>query len=309
MEDQKKVSPYQQAADQIISQLEAGTVPWRKPWVSQGLPKNLISQKEYRGMNVFLLMLQQKASPWWLTAKQAKDLGGHVMKGEKGTAICKYAVYDRKSRNEETGEDGTTRAGYWKTWHVFNITQCNPELAEELGLNKPQAPIEDLPAAQAIWDGYPDKPKLVDAGAAFYRPSEDLIGTPVRGAFKEQREYYSTLFHEMVHSTGALKRLSREGITNGDGFGGDKYSAEELVAEFGASMLCGVVGIAPAVVENSAAYIKHWLEKLKLNDNNKKMLMQSISAAQKACDHIRDVKFEKPVEQPQQEPELAAVAA
>lgn len=305
MEDNKKVSPYQLAADQIIAQLEAGTVPWRKPWVSQGLPKNLISQKEYRGMNVFLLLLQQKASPWWLTVKQANTLGGHVMKGEKGTAICKYATYDRKRKNEETGEEGTSRAGYWKTYYVFNVAQCNPELAEALGLNKPVAPVEDLPAAQAIWDGYSDKPKLVDAGAAFYRPSEDLIGMPVRGAFKEQREYYSTLFHEMVHSTGSLKRLSREGITNGDGFGGDKYSAEELIAEFGASMLCGVVGIAPDVVENSAAYIKTWLEKLKASDN-KKMLMQSISAAQKACDHIR---VEKPAEQPQQEPELVAVAA
>ena len=62
-----KKSAYQQAADTLIAQLEAGTVPWRKPWVSAGMPTNLVSQKEYRGINVFLLAMQNYASPYWLT--------------------------------------------------------------------------------------------------------------------------------------------------------------------------------------------------------------------------------------------------
>jgi antirestriction protein ArdC len=289
--DEKRINPYQKAADTLIAQLEAGTVPWRKPWASVGMPKNLISKKEYRGMNVLVLLLENRPSPYWLTVPQANKLGGHVMKGEKGTAICKYSVYDRKSRNEETGEEASSRRGFMKAYTVFNIAQCNPELAEGLGLNKPAAPIEDLPAAQAVWDNFPNKPTLRDADKAFYRPSDDSIGMPVRGAFKEQREYYFTLFHEMVHSTGATKRLNRE-KSSGNRFGDADYSVEELVAEFGASMLCSVVGIQPEVVANSASYIQNWLEVLKASDN-KKMLTQAVSAAQKACDHIRAVKYER----------------
>ena len=302
----ERKNAYQMAADSLIAQLEAGTVPWRRPWVSAGMPRNLVSRKEYRGMNVFALLLQQRSSPYWLTFKQALYLGGNVMKGEKGTYICKYSVYDRKSHNEEAGEEGSSRAGYLKIYCVFNVTQCNPELAEKLGLNQPAAPIEDLPAAQAIWDSYPNKPELRDSGRAYYRASDDHIGMPPRTAFAEQREYYSTLFHEMVHSTGAAKRLDREGITKpGKGFGDADYSQEELVAEFGASMLCAITGIQPAVVQNSAAYIKSWLEVLKASDN-KKALQKAISDAQKACDHIRVAQAETPQAAPVEE--LVAVA-
>jgi antirestriction protein ArdC len=305
MEQKKK--PYERAAEKLIAQLEAGTVPWRKPWVSVGLPKNLVSQKPYRGMNVFILLLEQRPSPYWLTYKQATDLGGYVMKGEKGTTICKYAIYDRRSRNEETGEEGTSRRGFLKAYTVFNIAQCNPELAESLGLNKPAQPIEDLPAAQAIWDNYPNRPAFQESNAAYYRPSADLIGMPPSSAFKEQREYYSTLFHEMIHSTGSIKRLSRDGITDPIKFGSHKYAEEELVAEFGASMLAATCGIQPDVVENSAAYIKHWLDVLKASDNTK-MLQHAITQAQKACDHIgvSAVEEDKPEEQAEQ---LEAVAA
>jgi antirestriction protein ArdC len=115
---------------------------------------------------------------------------------------------------------------------------------------------------------------------------------PLRTAFPEQREFYSTLFHEMVHSTGAVKRLNRDGISKLDKFGSEQYSAEELVAEFGSAMLCAVCGIQPSVVENQAAYIKTWLERLKGWEDSATLLMRAISAAQKACDHIRVAKEE-----------------
>jgi antirestriction protein ArdC len=283
-----KRSAYQQAADSLVAQLEAGVVPWRKPWTTS-LPKNLVSQKEYRGMNLFLLALSGYPSPYWLTFKQAGDLGGgYVMKGEHGTHIFKFSVYDRK-RKDENNEDTLERGMYWKSYTVFNITQCNPELAESLGLNAPAGPTEDLPAAQAIWDNYPNRPELKDSDHAFYRPPDDLIGMPPVCKFKKTREYYSTLFHEMVHSTGSNKRLCRE---FGKGMGSEKYSTEELVAEFGSAMLCGVTGIQPEVVENQAAYIATWLQVLKASDN-KKAITQAISAAQKACDLIRGVKAEQ----------------
>jgi antirestriction protein ArdC len=287
-----KKSAYQQAADALIAQLEAGTVPWRKPWTSIGMPRNLVSQKEYRGINVFLLAMQNYPSPYWLTFNQAKQLGGSIQKGAKGTSIMfwKPTRYTKKdSEGNEEARHGMICRGYT----VFNLMQCNPELAEKLGLNKPQAPVEDLPAAEAIWANFPNRPTYKDSDKAFYRPSTDEIHMPLRTSFKEQREFYSTLFHEMVHSTGATKRLNRDGIAKLDTFGSEQYSAEELVAEFGSAMLCAVAGIQPSVVENQAAYIKTWLQRLK-GEDNATLLIRAVSAAQKACDHIRvEVKSEE----------------
>jgi antirestriction protein ArdC len=288
-----KKSAYQQAADTLIAQLESGTVPWRKPWVSVGMPRNLVSQKEYRGINVFLLAMQNQVSPFWLTFKQANQLGGSVLKGEKGTQIMFWKPTQWTKKNaagDEESRNGMVCRGYT----VFNISQCNPELAEKLGLNAPQAPVEDLPTAEAIWANYANRPEYKDADKAFYRPSTDTLHMPLRSAFAEQREFYSTLFHEMIHSTGSTKRLNRDGIAHLDSFGSQQYSAEELIAEFGSAMLCAVSGIQPSVVENQAAYIKCWLERLK--GDNAQMLIRAISAAQKACDHIR-VNVEKASEE------------
>lgn len=293
-------SAYEQATETLLAQLEAGTIPWRKPWVSAGLPRNLKSQKEYRGMNVILLAIQNQASPYWLTFNQAKDMGGSIKKGEHGTHIMFWSTYNKKTttRDEATGDtsESVRRTGFWRSYVVFNLMQCEQEFIDKLGLNKPAGPVEDLPAAQAIWDNYPDRPTLINADAAFYRPPTDEIGMPLRTAFKEQREYYSTLFHEMTHSTGARNRLNRDEVTKHTSFGSNDYSAEELVAEFGSCMLCGLVGISPVVIENQAAYIKNWLNKLRLQDN-KRVLMQAVSAAQKACDHIRAVKQQEVTEE------------
>lgn len=289
----EKKSAYQQAADTLIAQLEAGTVPWRKPWTSVGMPRNLVSQKEYRGINVFLLAMQNYASPYWLTFKQAAKLGGTIMKGQKGTQII-YWNFTKYTKKNAEGENEMRKGAFCTSYTVFNLAQCNPELAEQLGLNQPVGPIEDLPAAEAIWANYPSRPDYSDADKAFYRPSTDSIHMPPRHRFKEQREFYSTLFHEMIHSTGAVKRLNRDGIAKLDVFGSEQYSAEELVAEFGSAMLCAVVGIQPTVVENQAAYIKTWLERLKGREDSATLLVRAISAAQKACDHVRvEVKHEE----------------
>lgn len=276
-----KKSGQQQAVDSIIAQLEAGVVPWRKPWTSR-YPRNLVSQKPYRGLNVFVLALAGYPSEYWLTFKQAQNLGGTVKRGEHGTHITKWGTYNRKSKSED-GEETSSRSGYWQTYTVFNLTQTEG-IAEALGLVSTE-PLEDIPAAQAIWDGYKGRPAYKDSDHAWYRPSEDLIGMPLRSAFASQAEYYSTLFHEATHSTGHISRLNRDGITNTIQFGSEDYSNEELVAEFGAAMLCGQCGIAPGTVDNSAAYIRTWLTKLKLSDN-KSVIPKAMSAAQKACDLI-----------------------
>ena len=79
---------YEIITSRIIEKLEAGIIPWHKPWQSvEGMPKNLISKKEYRGINVFMLAVQGYESPYWLSFKQAQELGGNIKKDEKGTPV------------------------------------------------------------------------------------------------------------------------------------------------------------------------------------------------------------------------------
>ena len=85
---------------QILSQLEAGTVPWRQPWQSPGVPKNLLTQRPYRGMNVWLLVSRPYASPYWLTYKQAQTIGGWVRKGEQGTTVMFWQFADEQPESE-----------------------------------------------------------------------------------------------------------------------------------------------------------------------------------------------------------------
>jgi antirestriction protein ArdC len=122
-----------------------------------------------------------------------------------------------------------------------------------------------------------------DARAA-YIPARDVVTMPSRTAFESQAEYYSTLFHELTHSTGHAKRLDREGFRSPQKFGSESYSREELIAEMGSAMLCGVAGIEQTTLANSAAYLKSWIARLK---SDSKLVISAASAAQKAADYIR----------------------
>jgi antirestriction protein ArdC len=106
---------------------------------------------------------------------------------------------------------------------------------------------------------------------------------PSRNLFNSSEEFYSTLFHELTHSTGHASRVGREGIETLNGYGSESYSKEELVAEMGAAMLCGVTGIAQSTIENSAAYLKTWIERLK---SDSKLIVSAASQAQKSSDYI-----------------------
>ena len=53
---------YAIVTEKIINLLEQGVVPWRRPWTSTGLPRNLVSKKPYRGINHFLLSASKYVS-------------------------------------------------------------------------------------------------------------------------------------------------------------------------------------------------------------------------------------------------------
>jgi antirestriction protein ArdC len=107
---------------------------------------------------------------------------------------------------------------------------------------------------------------------------------PARTAFDSPAEYYATLFHELTHSAGHAKRLGREGFDRPQMFASESYSREELIAEMGSAMLCGVAGIEQKTLANSAAYLKTWIARLK---SDSKLIVSAASAAQKAADYIR----------------------
>jgi antirestriction protein ArdC len=250
---------YSLVTEKIINLLESGVVPWRKPWTSAGLPRNLVSKKPYRGVNFFLLSSSKYVFPFWLTMRQANELGGHVRKGEDSTAVVFWKIDDVKQStaeldSEETGEKARRRF-ILRFYRVWNVEQCD----------LPQGVLDKLPkiethehdpieAAERIIAEMPNRPEVQYAGSkAFYSSTPDRITLPPRELFASAEEFYATALHETVHSTGSQKRLAREGICETPPFGSAVYSKEELCAEMGAAYLCAEAGISTAVVENQAA--------------------------------------------------------
>jgi len=275
---------YEIVTERIIAALEKGVVPWRMPWRTQGgsgLPKNLQSGKEYRGVNIFLLGAQGYASPWWVTYKQCTARGGQVRKGEKGTPVIFWKVGDHKTKVGKSGKP--EKMFILRYYTVFNVAQCD-------GLDYPKEAVVEAPTFDPIEQcekivlAYKTLPKIEHGGGrACYSPSFDKVMMPEKESFGKREEYYSTLFHELTHSTGHESRLNRDGIMNPIRFASHDYSFEELVAECGAAFLCAHAGILDTTLDNSAAYISHWVSKLK---SEPRWIVEASSKAAKAADYI-----------------------
>ena len=251
--------------DRILAALEEGTVPWRKPWQGgeSGLPYNAASNRHYNGINVWNLHLAAQfkgySDPRWLTFKQARAKGGSVRKGEKSET----AIFWKVLRKEEGGEE--KRFAFLKAYRVFNVQQCDGlDLAPIVDTVSDHDPIA---SGEEIKKGYVDELRggfHHGGGRAFYSPSEDRVQLPKLESFESSEAYYSTLFHELCHSTGHRSRLAREEVINPARFGDHTYAREELVAEFGASFLCGIAGIERGdSIAQSAAYIAGWKRAIK----------------------------------------------
>jgi antirestriction protein ArdC len=266
-----------------------GVIPWRKPWTSAGVPRNLVSKKPYRDVNVFLLSASKNVSPFWLTFRQANELGGHVRKGEESTVVVFWKVEDSDTKAQELdteeSKEKTPRRFLLRYYRVFNLEQC--ELPQSVLDKLPKIeryehdPIE---AAERIIAGMPNAPEIQHGGSkAFYSSLTDRITLPPRELFISAEEFYGTAIHECCHASGAVKRLNRPSITEAAPFGSPVYSQEELIAEMGAAFLCAEAGISPAVIDNQAAYVAGWLAKLR---GDRKLLVHAAAQAQRAADFI-----------------------
>src|ERR1700726_1546303 len=285
---------YEIVTEQIIKQLETGVAPWRKPWRTE-MPCNLVSRKPYRGINVFLLGFQGYGTKYWLTFNQAKALGGHVKQGEHGSKCVFWKIDEYSRENADTGEQESRTSALVRYYTVFNIEQCEGFSA----LRESRPVVNAIDSCEAIIDAMPNKPRVEQDHSACYRPSTDTVGIPARSAFTHAAEYYSTLFHELTHSTGHASRLGRFETASVDQhlFGSESYSKEELVAELGASMLCGVAGIEQSTLENSAAYLRSWVKRLR---DDSRLIVSAASLAQKAADFILGKQAKAEAEETQQ---------
>jgi len=278
----KNDAVYKIVTDKIITMLEQGEIPWQKSWIGVA-PTNLISKNPYRGINSLLLGCQDYSNPYWLTYKQSMDKGGYVKKGEKGTLIV---FWKTRKLQDPPGEDSNDTEEnkmipLLRYYKVFNVLQCEG-VKYPSWKNQDNNPIEQC---EKVVNGYNDCPEIKpDLSRAYYSPTVDFIGIPSKNQFSSSEEYYSTLFHELTHSTGHKNRLDRKLIGLGHAFGSVDYSKEELIAEIGASFLCNITGIDNAVVtKNNAGYIQGWLKKL--NENNR-LIIQAASKAQISTDYI-----------------------
>lgn len=262
---------YQEITDKIIDQLEAGCVPWVRPWGAIGIPTNARTKRPYSGINIVLLWQHDFPTQEWVTFKQALEMGGNVRKGEKGTRIV-YA--DKFVPKSEKGEENPRAIPFLRAYTVFNVAQCD-------GLPPPPRPPE-IPTESVIDPIIRNSgvPVYEDRARAAYIPSQDFIEMPARHTFRSFADWGSTILHELVHATGHPDRLNRD-LSNP--FGSKLYACEELVAEMGSAFCCARLGLEPTV--RHADYLGEWLKVLK---EDSRAIIRAASHASKAADWIME---------------------
>jgi antirestriction protein ArdC len=276
-------SVYEIVTDRIIEQLENNVIPWQKPWagITSG-SFNRISKKPYSLLNQMLLKFDGEYASY----KQWQDIGGHVRKGAKSEIV----VFWKIQPVEEEHEDGTREVKqipflrYYNVFHISQVDGVEPLPKEEL------KDIEPIEKAESILYDYWTREHIIiehkTGDDAYYSPSRDLIRLPLFEQFINANEYYSTAFHESVHSTMKESRCNRaeERKDKLVAFGSEDYSKEELVAEIGSANLMNIVGIETSgTFRNSTAYIQNWLSVLR---NDTKFIVSASSKAEKAVKYI-----------------------
>lgn len=291
MKPELKKELYAEVTAGLIEQMEQGVAIWQKPWVVSRAfqPQNGFSGRLYSGFNRMMLGWLQadvfdSQDPRWFTMNNVKQIeGARVRKGSKSTIVVYNAPAQYEKKNESTGEVESKTWWNTKYYRVFHASQVDglPEYDVESEVPVQPDGDEDYPGVSVLDVWCHDNLHSYEYGSnrACYIPSMDTIQMPEPDMFKRQSWYAQTLAHEIIHATGAEKRLNR---LEKCGFGTDSYAKEELVAEFGAAMLCGSLDI-PADMEQSAAYLKGWAAKCK---DDPGLLVSAANMAEKAIDFV-----------------------
>lgn len=302
------VNVYSLVTDRILEELEKGSIPWHKPWIRpttgytgvriavdpQSCAYSRSTGRPYSLLNQMLLC----RSGEWATYNQIQEAGGQVRKGEKSSPVVFWKFVEVKKTNS-TGEEETERVPMLRYYSVFHVeTQTEGIKPRARGAHDTVLVADTKTEFRQEWDAIAEADALVRkyldfsgvthtevvGDRAFYRPGADSIETPTRAQFRDPAEYYSTLFHEITHSTGHPARLDRFSVAGSHAFGSENYSKEELVAELGASALVNLLGIeSDGSFRNNAAYIQNWIGQLR-NDN--KLIVHASGKAEKAVNYI-----------------------
>lgn len=279
---------YEMITNKFIEELEKGIIPWQKPW--RGTLKNgafnRVTKKPYSLLNQMLLSKEGE----YASFKQWHDLGGTIKKGSKSEVV----VFWKIQPIEETKEDGTKEVKqipilrYFNVFHISCVDGVEPLDVAEL------TELEPIVEAERVKEEYKNRENIdiqeIITNEAFYSPSRDYIQVPCKEQYTDVTEFYSTLFHEMVHSTGHKSRLDRLDTSINSRFGSEAYSKEELVAEIGSATILNLLGIeTPKTFRNSTAYLQSWLRVLK-NDN--RFIISAATRAEKAVNYIMNMEVE-----------------
>ena len=282
-------------AERIIANLDNGVVPWRKPWVGgPRLATSYVTRKPYSLLNQIILGDPSE----YITFNQVRELGGRVKKGAKSSKIVFWNIlnYDKDGKlirnTREARENGVKvdrSIPYLKEWSVFNIADCEG-IEPHNDAPLPNNAAENLDAEKILNDYLTregiEMRRDALSSRAFYRLGDDSITVPRIDQFAATAEYYSTVFHECIHSTGKVGRLDRFADIDAAqaSFGSDSYSREELVAEIGAAYIVNALGLETEdSFQNSTAYLKHWRDRI-AEDNS--LIIVAAGRAEKAFNFI-----------------------
>lgn len=282
---------YQMVTDRILETMKQGIIPWHRPWTGvaqeDGGAISYVTRKPYSLLNQMLVGRPGE----YLTYKAAKELGGNVKKGEKSSIIVAYDHYYTKETDEKTGEEKLVAHQYLGYLNVFHIDQCEgipTKIKKDEEKPKPST-AEIRESAEEIISGYlasPDHPAFHNdkpSNSAYYSLTNDSVTVPMISQYAAGKdgEYYSTVFHELGHSTGKSSRLNRTfGFSKSD----PKYAYEELVAEITAAILCNRAGVDTAsTVKNTAAYLQGWMRECTQRPD---LFVEAASKADKAARYI-----------------------
>lgn len=271
----EKKNTNEQIVNKILESIETtNKLPWNAGWVRGGFPVNLTTGRRYNGINILMLWSRGFNKPMFATYKQIADKGGQVKKGEKGTPIIYYNFIEKAETNEKTGDEKVKQVPFAKLSYAFNISQTEGMVEQEVTGEHKDAEtfISKLPA------------KIIHGYDPCYAPKSDEVRVPLRSDVETEDRYYSVLFHELVHWTGAKGRMNREMSHKIE-----EYSFEELVAEIGSAFLMAEFGLTPCEEQN-AAYVKGWAERI---NSDKSMIIKAASQASKAVEYLLNFSKDK----------------
>jgi antirestriction protein ArdC len=297
-ESSSRADIYTTITNRIVEALEAGTRPWLKPWNASHAAGRITrplrhNAQPYSGINVVVLWMTAEMagyiSPFWLTFKQALELGGHVKKGEHGSQIV-YASTFKKKDTTNAGEEIEQDIPFLKAYTVFCADQCEGLPAHFYQLA--EQPKEILARIEQADRFFANTKADIRTGGnkAYYAVADDYVQMPPFETFRDAESHAATLAHELTHWTRHSSRLNRE--FGRKRFGDEGYAMEELVAELGSAFLCADLEITPEIRDDHASYVANWLKVLK---DDKRAIFTAASHASKAVDFLHGLQ-PKPAE-------------